>query len=79
MFAKGNDCSYRFVARNQRKLGDAPFVVEHGEVGVTDSAMADLNLDFFRPKCTRVEIKRFKRAMGCGGGVSVKLGRHRIR
>jgi len=79
MFAKRDDSPYCFVARNERKLGHAPLVVEHGEVGMTDSAMADLNLDFFRPKCTRVEGERFKRGMRCGGGVSVKLGRHRIR
>ena len=79
VLAKGGDCSYGFVARHERKLGHAPLVVEHGEVGVTDSAMADLNLDFFRPKCTRVEGEWFKRGMGCGGRVSVKLGRHRIR
>ena len=79
MFAKGDDCPYRFVARNERKLGHAPLVVEHGEVGMTDSAMADLNLDFFRPKCTRVEVERFKRGMRCEGGVSLELGGHRIR
>ena len=79
MFAKSDDCPYRFVARNERKLGHAPLVVKHGEVGMTDSAMADLNLDFFRPKCTWVELDRFKPGMRCGGGVSVKLGRHRIR
>ena len=78
MFAKGTDCPYRLVARNQRKLGHTPLVVEHGEVGVTDSAMTNLNLDFLRSKCTRVEIKRFKWGMGCGGGVSMKLGRHRF-
>src|SRR5258708_17942355 len=78
MFAKGDDCPYRFVAWNERKLGHAPLVVEHGEVGMTDSAMADLNLDFFRPKCTRVEVKRFKRGMRCEGGVSLELSGHRI-
>jgi hypothetical protein len=77
MFAKGDDCPYRFVARNERKLGNAPLVVEHGEVGVTDSAMTDLNLDFFRPKCPWVEGEWFKRGARCGGGVSVKLGRHK--
>ncbi len=76
---QGDYCPYRFVARNERKLGHAPLVVEHGKIGMTDSAMADLNLDFFRPKCARVEGEWFKRGMGCGGGVSVKLGRHTIR
>ena len=79
MFAKGEDCPYRFVARNERKLGHAPLVVEHGEVGMTDSTMADLNLDFFRPECTRVEVVRFKRGMRCRGGESLELSGHRIR
>ncbi len=79
MFAKGDDCPYRFVAGDERKLGHPPLVVEHGEVGMTDSAMTDLNLDVFRPKFTWVEGAWFKRGMGCGGGVSVKRGRHRVR
>ena len=79
MFAQGYDCPYGFVARNERKLGHSPLVVEHRQVGMTDSAMADLNLDFFRPKRTRIEVEGFKRGMRCGGGVSVKLGGHKIR
>ena len=35
---------------------------------MTDSAMTDLNLDFFRPKFTWVEVDQLKRGMRRGGG-----------
>jgi hypothetical protein len=62
-FTKGNHLADCFMARHERKCGPAPFVIEHGEVGMTYSAVADLNLYFLGSEFPRIEAERFKRGM----------------
>ena len=78
-FAKGNDCSDSFMARHERKCGPAPFVIEHGEVGMTYSAVADLNLYFLGAEFPRIEAERFKRGTRRGGCVSMEGGGQLVR
>ncbi len=77
-FAKGNDCADSFMARHERKCGYAPFVIEHGEVGMTYSAVADLNLCFLGSEFTRIEAERLKRGMRLGSSVSMEGGGHLV-
>ena len=60
-FTKGNHRAGCFMPRNERKCGHAPFVIEHGDVGMTYSAVADLNFYFLGSEFPRIETERFKR------------------
>src|ERR1700722_5101779 len=64
------------MARHERKCGNAPFVIEHGEVGMTYSAVANLNLYFVGSQLPRIEAERFKRGMWFGSRVGMKRGGH---
>ena len=79
ILTKGNHRADCFMARHERKCGPAPFVIEHGEVGMTDSAVTDLNLYFLGPEFPRIEAERFKRGMRCGSSVSMEGGGHLVR
>ena len=76
--AQGDDRADRFVAGNEREIGHAPFVVEHGEVGMADSAVADLDLDFLGTEFTRIEAEGLKRGTRCVGPVSMEASGHLI-
>jgi len=78
LFAKGNDCADSFMARYEGKCGHAPFVIEHGEVGMTYSAVADLNLYFLGSEFTQIEAERLKRGMRLGSSVSMEGGGHLV-
>ncbi len=43
--ARGRDGSDGFVSGRQRILCDLPFVVQHGQVGMADAAVGDIDLD----------------------------------
>src|SRR5271154_4253599 len=60
-FTKGNHGAGRFMARHERKCGHAPFVIKHGDVGMTYSAVADLNFYFLGSEFPRIEAERFER------------------
>jgi len=60
LFTKGDHGTDCFMARHERKCRHAPFVIKHGEVGMTDSAVADLKLYFLRSEFPRIEAERFK-------------------
>ena len=77
-FAKGNDCADSFMAWHEGECGHAPFVIEHREIGMTYSAVADLNLYFLGSEFTRIEDERFERGMRCGGSVSTEGGGHLV-
>src|SRR5580693_9107463 len=77
-FTQCDDRANCFMARHQRKCGPPPFVIEHGEVGMTYSAVADLNFYLLASEFARIEADRFKRGMRCGGSVSMENGGHRF-
>src|ERR1700722_7186250 len=64
------------MTRHERIGGPAPFVIEHGEVGMTDSAVAGVNLYFLGREFTRIEAERLKRGMRLGSCVSMEGGGH---
>ena len=53
----GDNRSNDFVTRHKRVLTEAPLIVEHGEIGMADPAIAhrDLNLLFF--EWTGIELE----------------------
>src|ERR1700685_4352051 len=77
-FANRNDRANSFMARHEGKRGHSPFVIEHGQVRMTYSAVADLNLYFLASEFTRIEANRFKRGMRCGSRVSMENSGHRF-
>src|SRR5260370_33207642 len=66
------------MAGYEGKCGHAPFVIEHGEVGMTYSAVADLNLYFLGSEFTGIEAERLKRGMRLGSSVSMEGGGHLV-
>ena len=76
---QGNHRADRFMARHEGKCGPTPIVIEHGEVGMTYSAVADLNLYFVGLEFPGIEAEGFKRATRRGRSVGVESGGHRLR
>ena len=58
--AQGGDGADDFVAWDEREFGHPPIVIEHGKVRMTDAAMGDIDLDFFRPEFSSLEAKGFQ-------------------
>jgi hypothetical protein len=52
----GYDAADRFVAEDGRISCDAPIIVEHREIGMTETAMLDLNLDLFRANRSEIDL-----------------------
>src|SRR6266446_8533311 len=66
MITFGRDYTDSFMARHKWILGEPKFVVEHGEVRMTDPAV--LNLDVYLVGCKRAQRKfeRLQLAFGFG-------------
>jgi hypothetical protein len=47
------------VTGNKWVLGESPFVIKHREVGMTYSAMSELDFNFFGSELARVVAERF--------------------
>src|SRR5262245_19939650 len=60
--AKRNDTPDNFVPRNERILRNAPVVVQHGKIRMTNAAILDGNLNFVPPKRTGIITELFKSA-----------------
>ncbi len=54
--------------------GHPPVIVEHGEIGVADTASRDIDLDLARFEFTGLEIESLKAASGLVGGVGTDHG-----
>jgi len=63
------------MARDQRISNVAPFAVHHGQIGVTDSAGADIDLDLIRPQCTGIVGEWFEIPSGLLDGVGLNHGK----
>src|SRR5262245_18135556 len=68
------NCADDLVTWNERVSCHSPFVVQHRQVGMTDSAIADGNLNLVRPKRARVILERLERVARPGGRVGTDLG-----
>src|ERR1700733_11564888 len=77
-FTQGNHRADCFMARHERKCRPAPFVIVHGKVGMTYSAVADLNLYFLGSEFTWIEAERFERGARGRGSVSMEGSGHLV-
>ena len=74
LIAQGDNSAHGFMPGNKRVLGDAPLVIEHGQVGVANTAVSDLDFDFVWTKFTEVEFEGLQDAFGIGSSVTVDCG-----
>ena len=58
------------MSGHQRVLRESEVVVDHGNVGVADSAMGYLDVDLVKADLTWVVLEQFQPALGGPGGVS---------
>jgi hypothetical protein len=58
----GGDVAYDLVTRDERVLRDAPLVVDHRHVAVTDAAVADADLDLVLAQGARLVFERLELA-----------------
>ncbi len=69
--------SNRFMSGNERELRHAPLVVEHGKIGVANSAVRDFDFHLVRAQLAGIKFKRLQSFMGGCSRVSMNSG-HRI-
>jgi hypothetical protein len=70
MTAGRDNFAHHFVARHKRVDGHAPFVVEHRQIGMTNTAVRHRDLDLFIPQRSCFVFKRLKWTARGMGGVS---------
>jgi hypothetical protein len=70
----GDDGARRLVARNKGILGHPPLVIEHGQIGVANSAVGHFDFHFFRPEFAEVELEWLQRSFGFRSSVTVDDG-----
>jgi len=63
-----DDPPHNLMAGNAGVNGVAPFICEHGKIGMTDTAMLDGNLDLFRREGAWIELVSFQWISGRKGG-----------
>src|SRR6267378_2046763 len=71
--AQCDNCAGHLMARHERVLGHAPFVIEHRKIRVTESTVRYFDFDLFRTKLAGVETERFQRAIRAQGGIGVEF------
>ena len=72
----GDNRADNFVARHERIRGEAPFVIEHRQIGVADAAVVDGDLDLFGIQFTGVEFDNFKGGAFGFGGIGAEASAH---
>ncbi len=72
--AERDDGAGGFMAGDERIPGPTPFVVEHGEIGMAQAAIVDLDLDFLGREIAGVELEGLERGFGAVGCVGVEFG-----
>ena len=66
----GRDNADHLVSGHQRVLRESEVVVDHGDVGVADSAMGYLDVDLVKADLPWVVLEQFQPTLGGPGGVS---------
>jgi len=79
VIADRGDGAGGFVAGDDRVGSHAPFVFEHGDIGIADSAVLEHDFDVIGPERTGIVFERPNRLAGRGGGVSVKFAHFLLR
>lgn len=59
--------AHYFVTGHKRVTGEPPFVVQHRHVGVTDTAVDDLDFNLFVTQRTWIVREGLKLTFGCRG------------
>src|SRR5690606_7754876 len=67
---------HRLVAGHERVGGEAPSVVQHRQVGVTDAAVLDRDFDLIRAQRAGVVLEGFQRGAGLRCGPCAVAGGH---
>ena len=71
---QGDHRSDRFMSRNERELRHAPLVVEHGKIGMANSAVRNFDFHLLRAQFAGVKFKGLQESFGASRRVSMNRG-----
>jgi hypothetical protein len=67
IWADRDDLTDDFMPKDGWVLGQAPFIVQDGKVGVTQTTMLDFNLNLLLSECSEINNLQFHRLFGRTG------------
>src|SRR4051812_19895135 len=73
VLAKCDDGTHRFMPWYKRVCRHTPFVIQHGEIRVTDPAVRYFDLHLVRREFSRIIGERLESTLGGRRGVTVDL------